>query len=296
MGEANISSTTQEHLVTIEDESPMKREGNTAVIDEIQSHPFSFGMEAAISNPTSVIRFVDSQFRLIYTPPTISEPEWWGDCTLDARLTQEALKRAAPLLQTDLEYVYYDFPEVSYRGSHTRVKVIDSQGEPVPLEHSRFFSNLSKDRSHQYYPDEVPLRESLNEMALDYYRNYKEFVDGDREYLMELGVTESQDRSNVIVISVRVFEQDPEGKLTRGFISRNEINTSTISDQVSVEDVQKNMHFSSVLITQNGETKLQELRDGHIKTEIISCFTNTINACLRGRAVTVKTETSSVEK
>src|SRR5262245_36654751 len=134
-------TTGKERKDTNIDPSQAFREGGSiSAIERVRRHPFNFGLETAIAQSGSKIRPVNGIYMLSFEPAKVNDI-WHGDCTIDAMLTEAALKEFLQPDQIRTESVLYEIPSLNFRGGHIRV-LVDVEDQAIPVEHSAFFSQL----------------------------------------------------------------------------------------------------------------------------------------------------------
>lgn len=250
-------------------------------ISEVLHHPFAYGVETAIRDSSSYIIETNGVHILYFTPSSFDDALWHGDCTFDAMLSAKAVRNALPKVPVESENVVYDIPDVNFQAAHTRTLITDPSGM-ISLDHSQFFRNLSRKYMRHMDDTNLPLRDIENQMDLDYYRNYKEFMDEGNIHLIDFGLITLNEGG--LLVSVRVFKQNKEGIVTHRYESSHGIrNPESISPSFDQSNVENQLIFDMVHVSHNGQGEFLPFESGKIRSETIECATQTLRAYIRGR-------------
>jgi hypothetical protein len=148
-----------------------------------------------------------------FTPPSVNDKQWFGDCAADALLTVKALHGIQADVDGRVEDYTFGFHGAGFTATHYRVY---AGADRIPMDHSEFYANLNMEYAEQDVTEIDPGLELIGDIGVgDGSRNFAEFRDGDNLYLATFTVREMEERPDDILISSSVFEQDLEGIVRR---------------------------------------------------------------------------------
>lgn len=259
------------------------------LIDSIAQHPYKFGLETALQQKGASIQKSNGEYFLFYAPPDISNDVWSGDCAADVLLAYKALDdMKMPLENVESELVVFDVPDVYFGGAtHYRAAIRGPLGTLTSLDHSNFYASLPTNyikESEIISPSPDPKEQLIDAISLLQIRNYKEFVDGNKRFLITIQVRDESESQNVIVMRACVYQQDiASGLLENRIASAYSIPSDSIpTDELTREYVEQAFGFKTIQVGQDGDIRTEVFKGGVIKDEVVECYTNVLNSIIHG--------------
>ena len=260
-------------------------------IEEIRSHPFTFGFETALkSRDCCIVPDPASDFqkyKMVYTPSVLTDSHWYGDCAVDSSLTFNALAMLRGI--ENLRVFELSIPSVSgLEVKHVQVKCDDPD---LTIDHSNFYSRLkSTSRSEITIHPNSPFGIAWELPLGNEGKGYKEFDYDGKQYVINFFIEKPSTTfqlnpgsdSRTVIVEIQLLEQE-DGEITRALSIEVE---SEISLELNPRDLNASLlrdHYSNfstayLATSKNNGIDIIKFEEGKLKEEMIQALVHVLRA------------------
>lgn len=250
------------------------------LFETLNNKQYYFGLETAVQQKDSSIRLIGGNFVLFYTPSSVEDNLWYGDCAANTLLVYKLLAYFGIHSHFLVVNTEFESPAAAFKSNHFSVTTNAELTIPLKLDHSIFYTHLQTPYKRRYICQTITHKENLiNAQNISEGKNYKEFIIDGKKYLVS--VTMGLDRINgsVPYIGVYIYEQNSDGDVVSRLLFYHHIPKEIPLTRAAVSSIFK---FDTALFTHNHENLQIPFQNEVITSVVIDAFVDILTAYNRG--------------